>query len=108
VNTHVNSDQLALEPLQANEPALEARVKHAVTHPSELLAQSADPEDFDWDDPEEDSIVLREQRATAVYRNMKGEVVIRQRCWPDDDSFLFISPENEVGFMEAMAARLRK
>jgi hypothetical protein len=67
----------------------------------------SDADDFDWNDPNEEAIVLREQRATAVYRN-SGEVVIRQRGWPDDDTVLFISRENEVAFMEGMAAQLRK
>jgi hypothetical protein len=68
-----------------------------------------DPDKFDWDNPDEGSIVLREQRATAVYRNRAGEVIIRQKGpWPDEDSFLFISPENEVAFMERMAEQLRK
>jgi hypothetical protein len=67
------------------------------------------PDTFDWNDPKEDSIVLREQRATAVYRNRAGEVIIRQKGpWPDEDIFLYISPENEVAFMEGMAEQLRK
>ena len=77
--------------------------------PSPPLAQAAEPDEFDWNDPNEDSIVLREQRATAVYRNRAGEVIIRQKGpWPDEDIFLYISPENEVAFMEGMAEQLRK
>jgi hypothetical protein len=75
------------------------------------LAQAAGDEpddDFDWDNPEENSIVLREQRATAVYRNRAGEVIIRQRSWPDDDAFIYIAPDNAVAFMEGMAEKLRK
>jgi hypothetical protein len=71
------------------------------------LVQAVDPDEFDWNNV--DSIVLREQRATAVYRNQVGEVVIRQKGpWPDEDSFLYISPENEVAFMEGVAEHLRK
>jgi hypothetical protein len=71
------------------------------------LLQPVDPDDFDWDS--DDSIVLREQRATAVYRNRVGEVVIRQKgTWDSDDSFLYISPENEVAFLEGVAEHLRK
>jgi hypothetical protein len=75
--------------------------------PSPPLAR-ADDDRFDWET--DDSVVLREQRATAVYRNRAGEVIIRQRGpWPEEeDSFLFISPENEVAFMEGMAEQLRK
>jgi hypothetical protein len=77
--------------------------------PSPALAQ-AGPDEFDWDDPDEEAIVLREQRATAVYRNKSGEAIIRQRsaACPDEDSFVFVTPENEIAFMEGMAARLKK
>jgi hypothetical protein len=67
----------------------------------------AEPSDFDWDN--DDSVVLREQRATAVYRNPVGEVVIRQKgCWPDEDTWIYISCGNEVAFMEGMAEQLKK
>jgi hypothetical protein len=79
-----------------------------VKNASPPLAQ-AGPDEFNWDDPNEDAIVLREQRATAVYRNRAGEVVIRQRGpWPDEDSFLYLSSENEVAFMEGMAEQIKK
>ncbi|MCC6948849.1 MAG: hypothetical protein IT539_13860 [Bradyrhizobiaceae bacterium] len=50
--------------------------------------------DFDWS--EDDSVVLKEQPATAVYINPKGCIVIRQEQGPmdDEDSFVFIAPEN--------------
>jgi hypothetical protein len=66
--------------------------------------------DFDWDNPKEDSIILREQRATAAYRNRAGELIIRQRAsWCDDhDTFVYITPENEVAFMEGLAKRARE
>ena len=53
---------------------------------------------FDWDNPEEESVILKEQRATAAYRNKTGELIIRQRAnWDEErDTFVFISPENEV------------
>jgi hypothetical protein len=65
-------------------------------------------DDFDWNNPDEESIVLREQRATAVYRNRCGELIIRQRCWPDDDTFRYLTPENEVTFMEGLAKRAKE
>lgn len=65
-------------------------------------------DDFDWNNPDEELIVLREQRATAVYRNRCGELIIRQRCWPDEDTFLYFTPENEVTFMEGIAKRARE
>jgi len=69
-----------------------------------------DPDDFDWDNPDEDSIVLREQRATAAYRNKAGELVIRQRAGvlDDRDTFIWVSPENEVAFLEGLAKRARE
>jgi hypothetical protein len=67
-------------------------------------------DDFNWDSAEEDSVILREQRATAAYRNKAGELIIRQRAaWDEDrDTFVFISPENEVAFLEGVAKRARE
>lgn len=67
-------------------------------------------DDFNWDSTEEDAVILREQRATAAYRNKAGELIIRQRAsWDEDrDTFVFISPENEVTFMEGLAKRARE
>ena len=69
---------------------------------------SSSEDDFDWN--EDDSIILKEQRATAAYRNKVGELIIRQRAgWNDDrDTFVHISPENEITFMEALAKRARE
>jgi hypothetical protein len=68
----------------------------------------SDDDDFNWNNPNEESIVLREQRATAVYRNRFGELIIRQQCWPDDDSFIYVTPENVTAFLEATAKRARE
>lgn len=67
-------------------------------------------DDFNWDSTEESAVILREQRATAAYRNKAGELIIRQRAsWDEDqDTFVFISPENETAFMEGLAQRARK
>jgi hypothetical protein len=65
-------------------------------------------DDFDWrDDP---SIVLKSQPATAIYYNPHGCIVIRQeRSWAqDEDPYVYISPENAVTFMEALAKRARE
>ena len=101
MNKLVNPAQLDLEePTKAP-----ADIKQKSSPP---LAQEG-PDEFDWNDPNEDAIVLREQRATAVYRNRLGEAIIRQKgSWPDEDTILYISPENEVAFMEGMAEQLRK
>jgi hypothetical protein len=78
-----------------------------------VLAPAGPPDrdfdDFDWSsDP---SVVLHEQRATAIYRNGWGGIVIRQRqSWPDEESdpFMVITDENAVVFMEAMAKVARE
>jgi hypothetical protein len=69
-----------------------------------------DDDGFDWDNPEEESVILKEQRATAAYRNKTGELIIRQRAsWDEErDTFVFISPENEVAFLEGLAKRARE
>ncbi|GLR91364.1 hypothetical protein [Bradyrhizobium iriomotense] len=65
-------------------------------------------DDFDWND--DDSIILKEQRATAAYRNKAGELIIRQRAsWDEErDTFVFISRENEVTFLEGLAKRAKE
>jgi hypothetical protein len=77
-----------------------------------VLAQAGPPdrefEDFNWhDDP---SVVLKSQPATAIYYNPNGCIVIRQeRSWAEDsDPFVYITPENAVTFMEALAKRARE
>jgi hypothetical protein len=77
-----------------------------------VLAQAGPPDrefdDFDWrDDP---SIVLKCQPATAIYYNPNGCIVIRQeRSWAEEsDPFVYITPENAVQFMEALAKRARE
>jgi hypothetical protein len=64
--------------------------------------------DFDWSS--DDSIVLREQPATALYHNRHGVLVIRQKAdWDaEHDTFAFITPENAVVFMEALAKIARE
>lgn len=65
-------------------------------------------EDFNWNT--DDSVILKEQRATAVYHNKLGELIIRQRAaWNDDrDTFVYVTPENVVAFLEGAAKRARE
>lgn len=77
-----------------------------------VLAAAGPPRDdydsFDWaNDP---SVVLHEQRATAVYCNSFGGLVIRQeKTWDEEsDPYMVISAENAVTFMEALAKRARE
>lgn len=67
-----------------------------------------DYDDFDWgNDP---SVVLHEQRATAVYQNNFGGIVIRQeKSWDEEsDPYVVIGRENFVTFSEALAKRARE
>jgi len=95
-------------------PGLADRVMESAASVKSILAQAgpARPdvefEDFDWkSDP---SVVLQEQRATAVYHNPYSGIVIRQeRLWDEEsDPYVVISAENIVTFMEALAKRARE
>jgi hypothetical protein len=67
-----------------------------------------DSDDFDWGSDE--SIVLREQPATAIYHNKHGVLVIRQKGeWDaEHDIFAYITPENCNVFMDALAKVARE
>ncbi|MCW2110469.1 hypothetical protein [Bradyrhizobium elkanii] len=132
MNKHITPEQLELvsgfsdrsENLSPREEVLLARAPHidpeSPAFKADLakvdkisLAMAADPAageevEFNWHD--DDSIILREQRATAAYRNRAGELIIRQKAdWDEErDTFVFISPENEVTFLEALAKRQRE
>jgi hypothetical protein len=98
--------------LEAGTKAVEAKVRSTANTilASAGLPPKKEPEfdDFDWhDDP---SVVLKSQPATAIYYNPKGCIVIRQeKSWADEsDPFVYITPENAVTFMEALAKRARE
>lgn len=67
-----------------------------------------DEDEFNWHN--DDSIVLREQPATAIYTNRHGTLVIRQKAeWDaEHDTFAFVTPENAIVFMEALAKVARE
>ncbi len=81
---------------------------YAFRDPTRPRDEDGVEEDFDWNT--DDSIILKEQRATAVYHNKLGELIIRQRAaWDDDrDTFVYIMPENVVVFLEGAAKRARE
>jgi hypothetical protein len=58
--------------------------------------------DFDWND--DDSIVLHEQPAIAVYINQSGGLTIRQeRSWNQADAIIIaIAPENVGTFIDKL------
>ncbi len=56
--------------------------------------------DFDWNDTE--SIAVGEQLAIAVYENPRGDVVIRQANWPEDDVWIVLNPANAAALCRAL------
>lgn len=73
-----------------------------------IPAVLVDEEDFDW--TTDDAVILREQRATAVYHNKSGELIVRQqRGWDEErDAFVYVSPENVTAFLEGAAKAARE
>jgi hypothetical protein len=55
--------------------------------------------DFDWS---AEQPALTEQLETAIYFNREGSLVIRQRCWPDDDHVVIISRSNRESFLDKL------
>jgi hypothetical protein len=83
-------------------PTLDAPVTSSVAvEPQEKAAPEATVSDFDWAS-DHDSVVLPQQLLTACYFNPNGELVIRQRRWPDDDQFIFIAPESIDTFIDKL------
>ena len=66
------------------------------------MEKHSDPaNDFDW--YKDNSIVLEEQPATAVYTNNRNAIVIRQRApYPDEDMFVFIGPHNLMTLIDRL------
>ena len=67
-----------------------------------LIEKHPDPaDDFDWF--KDDSIVLEEQSAIAVYTNPRDAIVIRQRAtFPEIDMFVFIAPHNLMTLIDRL------
>jgi hypothetical protein len=73
----------------------------AVEEPKPKAAPAApDSEDFDWSD--DSVVVIREQPETAIYFNLAGGLVIRQRKWPDDDAWVYINRELIQSFIDKL------
>ena len=56
--------------------------------------------DFDWQ--ADDSVVVQEQQATAVYVNDAGQIVIRQHDYPEDDHFVVIAASSVCAVIAAL------
>lgn len=71
-----------------------------------MLGEAPEPKDdaamFNW--VNDDSIIIREQRATAVYENVDGDIVIRQqKSWDqDDDPCMVITADNRHALIRAL------
>jgi hypothetical protein len=121
----VKPSQLELEPksreqllqesaphIDTNSPAYKADLGKvdaiAVEEAARVAAAKVEDEDFNWNT--DDFIILKEQRATAVYFNRMGELIVRQKAgWSDEeDSIVFVMPENFNGFLDGIAARIRQ
>jgi hypothetical protein len=80
------------------------RLPAVIEPPKQENAPQATPEpseEFDWS-KDDGSIILHEQPATAVYFNKRGELVIRQRRWPDDDTFIYIAESSIADFLDKL------
>lgn len=75
---------------------------------AEAARAQLDDEDFNWNT--DDAVIIKEQRATAVYHNRLGELIIRQKAaWDDEgDTFVYVTLENCNAFIDGIAARIRQ
>lgn len=79
-------------------PISENKLLAVVEPPKPAESPKPAEDDFNWAD--DDSIILRPQPETAAYFNKEGALVIRQRNWPEDDSFIFIAEANIGEFLD--------
>ena len=89
-------------------PSLFANVEPPAIEPGEIAAEKSeiapaidetapiDVNNFDW--CEDDSVIMQEQLAVAVYRNRAGGIVIRQeaRSFDEDDNFVVLRDAEAV------------
>jgi hypothetical protein len=95
--------------IDPNSPAYQADLaKVDAIATSERAREILDSEDFNWNT--DDAVILREQRATAVYHNKIGELIVRQKAgWDEDeDTFIFVTEDNCNAFIDGIAARIRQ
>jgi hypothetical protein len=99
--SRVGDPEPAATPIADAETLIGESRKPKTTLP--VLVSLSNDNDFDWSSNNED-IVLREQRALAVYWNTRGDLVIRQeRDWSEnDDPFLVIGRDNVDAFLDRL------
>ena len=92
---HVGADDLIPE-----KPLPEQNLTNAFRTGS--TAPSPEPDQFDWIN--DDAIVLKEQPATAIYRNRDNSIVIRQQAaWDrEEDTLIFITEQNVMPFLDQL------
>jgi hypothetical protein len=106
---HIDPESPAFkESIKKVEKIALAEAAEAVLGSGLAFRDDSSSEDFDWNT--DDAVILKEQRATAVYHNRLGELIIRQRAaWDDEgDTFVYVSPENITEFLEGAAKRARE
>lgn len=85
----------------------ETQPKAIAVQPAQINEPAATPDDdaFKWND---DSTILPEQQAIAVYFNRAGDLVIRQeRSWDrDEDSFVFVARDSISAFIDRLTNHL--
>ncbi len=58
---------------------------------------------FEWHGDDATDIVIRHQRAVAIYRNDSDDLVIRQRAdYPNEDQFIILTVENIPALIAAL------
>lgn len=60
--------------------------------------------EFDWADTGD--ILLPEQPETAAYFNARGDLVIRQRCYPHEDKCIIVANELVDTFIDRLTDAL--
>lgn len=72
----------------------------------EAKIAASQPEQFDW--TKDESVILHDQPATAVYFNPEGSLVIRQeQAWDrDDDTCVFVTKQNQQAFLDRLCDAL--
>jgi hypothetical protein len=68
--------------------------------PEQTSPSTPAEDDFDWNN--DDSVIIRETKDTAVYFNKHSALVIRQRGWPDDDTFIIIAEGQITDFLDKL------
>jgi hypothetical protein len=68
---------------------LEPTVAATLPKQSSQNARENTSEIFNWNDRK--SVVVSERLETSIYRNGRGDLIIRQRSWPGGDCWIVIS-----------------